>query len=112
MPRIKTESLQPGMIVASDVKNIDTMLLIPAGCALTERQIDILQAWGAGELDVQAYETGQDSGDPLEKLSPEVVERLSAEVKALFWKPEDGDPVFEEVFKLMRQRRARKALAK
>jgi hypothetical protein len=29
--RIKSEALQPGMVVARDVKNIDGMLLAPSG---------------------------------------------------------------------------------
>jgi hypothetical protein len=54
MIRVKSEALQPGMIVARDVKNIDGMLLAPLGCQLSERQIDILQAWGVVEVEVEA----------------------------------------------------------
>jgi hypothetical protein len=69
MPRIKTESLQEGMVVSCDVKNIDNMLLIPAGCNLTERQINILQAWGVAEIDIQDSKALEDA-DPLAKLAP------------------------------------------
>ena len=72
MPRIKTESLQTGMVVASDVKNLDSMLLIPAGCALTERQISILQAWGIGEVEVETAANVEEP-DPLSRLAPEVL---------------------------------------
>ena len=37
-----------------DVKNIDDMLLIPAKTLLSGRQINILKAWGVGEIDVEA----------------------------------------------------------
>ena len=95
------------MVVVSDVKNMDDMLLIPAGCALTERQISILQAWGVEEIDVQHAGDIEDA-DPLAKLSPEVVARMTQEVKDRFWQPDDSNPVFVEVCRLMVRRRARK----
>jgi hypothetical protein len=105
MPRIKTELLQAGMVVLSDVKNIDGMLLIPAKGTLSERQINILQAWGVAEIDVTDSETISDP-DPLAKLSPEELSRLTQEVKSRFWRPDESNPVFAEIFKLMLQRRA------
>ena len=95
------------MTVVTDVKNMDDMLLIPAGCTLTERQINILQAWGVEEIDVQNAGAAEDA-DPLRKLSPEAVAKLTAEVQALFWQPDEASPVYAEICKLMLQRRARK----
>jgi hypothetical protein len=105
MPRVKTELLQAGMLVASDVKNIDNMLLIPAGAELTERHIGILQAWGVTDVEVQAS-AGAEDADPLAKLPPEVVARLTAEIKGRFWQADESDPVYLEVVKLILQRRA------
>jgi hypothetical protein len=111
MPRIKTDSLQEGMVVANDVKNIDNMLLIPSGCNLTERQIDILQAWGVAEIDIQSTSAVEDA-DPLAKLSPEEVAKLTDEVRSRFWQPDDANPVFAEIFALILRRRAYKACLK
>ena len=108
MPRAKTDTLTEGMIVAADVMNIDNMLLIPAGSALTERQISILQAWGVDEIDVQGSPT-LEAADPMAALSPEEVAKLSDEVRGLFWHADDSNPVFQVIFKAMLQRRARKA---
>ena len=95
------------MTVACDVKNIDSMLILPAGGVLTERQIDILRAWGVEEIDVQLSAEVQEEGDPLAKLTPESVAKMTAELKARFWKPDETQPAFQELFKLMLQRRAR-----
>ncbi len=111
MPRIKTELLQEGMVVSKDVTNIDNMLLIPNGCKLSARQIGILQAWGVTEIEVQADGAGEDT-DPIAQLSPEKLERLTAELRAQFWKPDDADPVFAEIFKLMLKRNAGRPLPK
>ena len=108
MPRIKTELLEEGMVVVTDVKNMDEMLLIPAGSTLTERQINILQAWGIEEIEVQQAK-GEADADPLARLSPDTVAKWSAEIKGRFWQPDDENPVFAAVFKLMLQRRARKS---
>ena len=107
MPRIKTELLEEDMVVASDVKNIDNMLLIPAGCSLTGRQISILQAWGVAEIDVRGTPAVEDA-DLLAVLPPEIVARITAEIKNLFFYPDESNPIFVEVFKLMLQRHARR----
>jgi hypothetical protein len=106
MAKIKIDSIKEGMVVVSDVKNIDNMLLIPAGCTLSGRQINILNAWGVGEVDVVASETEEDT-DIMTKLPPEELEKLSAEVKSRFWKVDESNPVFMEIFILILQRRVR-----
>ena len=104
MPKIKIEQAKEGMVVSSDVKNVDSMLLVPAGCALSERQINILNAWGVTELEVMVAE-GCDPANPLAGLSAEELQRLTAEVRARFWKVDEHNPVFLEIFKLALQRR-------
>ena len=111
MPRIKTDSLQAGMLLTGDVKNLDNMLLLPAGTALNERQIGILQAWGVTEVEVGPTEGSAGGLGSLEKLSPDVAARLRADVRALFWQLDESCPIQGEVFKLALQRRADKHLA-
>ena len=94
------------MVVAADVKNIDNMLLIPAGCTLTERQLNILKAWGVDEIEVENCQTAEDA-DPLAKFAPEEVARMADEIKSRFWQPAEAEPVFAEIVKLMLHRHAR-----
>ena len=107
MPRIKTEQLKEGMIVVGDVKNIDDMLLIPAGAKLTSRQIGILQAWGVLEIDVARGDAG-DNSDPVAKLSPEALAKATEKTRALFWKLDDTDPACAEIFRLVLRRRVKR----
>lgn len=104
MSRIKTEQLKEGMVVVTDVKNMDDMLLIPAGAKLTSRQIGILQSWGVLEIEVKLAE-GMGDTDIVSKLAPEALAKLTAETRAIFWRPDDKDPVFAETFKLLVRRR-------
>ena len=39
-------------------------------------------------------------------MAPELIEKMSQELRATFWKPDDADPVFTELFKMMLRRRA------
>jgi len=109
MPRIKIASLRAGMVVANDVKNIDDMLLIPAGCVLSERQINILQAWGVAEIEVQNSEAIAEA-NPLKRLTPERAEKEAAEIKSRFWSADESNPVHMEIFNLILNRRAAKIL--
>ena len=69
MVRVKSEALQPGMIVARDIKNIDGMRCWRRpGCELSERQINIrLQAWGVTDVEIEA---GQEMAAALDPAGP------------------------------------------
>jgi hypothetical protein len=98
------------MVVTGDVRNLDNMLLIPAGCALSERHINILCAWGIAEIQVEACEAAEDSRDLLQELPPGRLEQLTQELAATFWEPVDKGPVQQEVFNLVLRRQAKRAL--
>ena len=98
------------MVVAHDVKNIDGMLLAPSGCQLSERQINILQAWGVTEVEVEAGEEMAKAHDPLSQLPPETLAKITADLRARFWKPDDFGPAPAEIFRLMLLRQARHIL--
>ena len=95
------------MQVASDVTNIDGMLLIPAGCELTERQIGILQTWGVDEVEISG-DAGQEESDPLAEVPPETLAAWTAEIKGRFWQADESNPLFQETVKLLLLRRARR----
>jgi hypothetical protein len=107
MPKLKIERLREGMVVAVDVQNMDQMLLLPAGCVLAEKHIGILEAWGVTDVEVVAADDSADDGDPLAKLPPEELARLTAETKARFWQLDETSPVPMEIFQLILRRAAR-----
>ena len=98
------------MVVARDIKNIDGMLLAPSGCQLSERQIDILQAWGVVEVEVEAGEEMARAHDPLAQLPPATLARITADLRARYWEPDGFGPVPAEIFKLMLLRQAKRIL--
>lgn len=112
MPKAKLESLQPGMVVTADVKNMDDMLLIPAGCTLTEKHINILQSWGIPEVQVETAGTAEDNSDPLQRLAPEALAKITAELKEKYWHFDDKNQVEVEVFNLVLRRKAKQLAGK
>ncbi len=110
MPIVKLEGLKEGMIVSSDVRNLDHMLLIPAGCPLSGRQISILSSWGISEIQVEAGPGAEDPTDLLQRLAPEKLEEITGALTAIFWEPPDASPVQQEVFNLALRRRAAQVL--
>jgi hypothetical protein len=110
MPKVKIASVSEGMVVTADVKNMDNMLLIPAGCVVTEKHINILNAWGITEVPVESGGTAEVSGDILEQLPPETLEQTRRELSAIFWEPIDKNPVQAETFDLVLRRKARQII--
>ncbi len=112
MPQIRLDQLTEDMVAASDIKNMDGMLLVPTGSALTPRQIGILRSWGISHVDVLGAQAGEVPDDPLLRLSPEEVGRMTAELKSCFWNFDDANPVQHRVFQYVLRRQARLRLAR
>lgn len=108
MARVKTGQLKAGMVVAAEVMNMDNVLLLPAGCLLSDKHIEILQAWGIPEIQVEAAEGLEESDDPLARLPPEEAQRLTEETRALFYQLNEKEPAHLEVFNFILRRRARR----
>lgn len=107
MPKIKVESLREGMQVTEEVKNMDNMLLIPTGCVITERHVNLLNAWGIAEVQVKSLGEADEPADPLQRLPAEVVAKLTEETKQIFWEAADKNPIQAETFNLALRRKAR-----
>jgi hypothetical protein len=100
--------LQEGVVLSAEVKNLDGMLLLPAGCTLAAKHIEMLQAWGINEVQVDTADGVSEPADPLARLTPQETQRLTEETRGLFWHLDEANPVQQEIFNLILQRRARK----
>jgi hypothetical protein len=107
MSKVKLATVREGMVVTADIKNMDHMLLIPAGCVLTEKLIDVLHTWGIAEVQLESDATVEDSGDILQELPAEILEQTRSELTRIFWDPIDKSPVQAEAFDLVLRRKAR-----
>jgi hypothetical protein len=106
MTKVRTEALREGMVAAAEVRNMDDMLLLPAGCPLTQRHIRILQTWGVPEVLVADRGAPEEEHDPLRRLGPEALARLEGEVQRRFWDLDPANPAQRELVRLTLRRQA------
>lgn len=106
MPKIKIENLREGMVVAKEVKNMEDMLLLPVGCELRSKHIEILQSWGITDVEVQACTGFEEPVDPVQLLPQKVSARLETELRNRFWNFDPANPIQREVFQLALKRQA------
>ena len=69
MPKvISVEDLEPGLVLAKDVKNIKGLSLIKKGALLEEKHAKILKRWGIASIEVSdGEEELKDGGASLEE---------------------------------------------
>lgn len=90
---------------------MDNMLLVSAGCVITDKLIGILSAWGISDVEVQACDGVEEAGDILQQLPAETLKELSTGLESIFWEAIDSSPVQKEAFKLALRRKAKQVLA-
>lgn len=110
MPRVKLDNLKEGMIVSSNVMNMDDMLLLPAGAELSARSIKLLRTWGIAELEVEACGESEEVVDPLALVAPDVLRRLDLELRQVFFKLDESVAIHQAIFKLALVRKVKSYL--
>jgi hypothetical protein len=66
-----------------------------------------LQAWGVTEVEIESTVESEAAADPFAKIPPELLASMTAELKALFWQPDETSPVYTEILRLMLLRRVK-----
>jgi hypothetical protein len=100
MGKIAVDSLEPGMVLASDVHDRTGRLLLGAGIELTPKHLVIFRTWGVEAADIE----GVDEYAALSPLPPEISEETLRETEAslapLFEASNPEHPVMRELIRL------------
>ena len=107
MAKVKVENLEPGMIAGADVKNLDGMLLMPAGGELSERHIRILNTWGIAEVAVRTDDQAEDEAAARRPVPAEASPARVRELKARFYQFEETNAVQQEILRLLLRRQTK-----
>ncbi len=105
MGLIRTENLEPGMVLADDVLDVNGWLLLTAGTKLTSSHIRNFVAREVVLVGVDGVSQGSVDQKHLAALAPEELQKLQDENEARFRHNDLTDPFIEEVLRLSLIRR-------
>lgn len=108
---IHLNHIRPGMVVASDVKNLDSMVLFPSGYTLTEKHLLLLRAWGVTEVDVKGVGDQKLHEKVLEKLDPKILAHAEIQANDLFHHAGLKHSMLKELYSLCTTRKAQRIKA-
>ncbi|MFZ5807077.1 MAG: hypothetical protein ACOY3I_07720 [Verrucomicrobiota bacterium] len=103
MPKIDAENAEVGMVLASDVQNLNGQLLMPKGMALAEKHLWLLKTWGIQHIDIISKEGAVSAAN--QELSEEEIRRYTPGLREIFGGAEENDLWMQELFKLCLERK-------
>jgi len=95
---VPTDKLEPGKILAEEVRDINGRLLLARGNEIGENHIRIFKIWGVSEVTVEGPAQGNDKFEP--EISPEIFEQIRETVKDLFQHTDQEHPLVKKIFNL------------
>ena len=83
MGQINTENLEEGMVLLSDVKS-GNQILLAKGVSLTNKHINIFKSWGVSSVEVEGGSEQDLTNQKIQELSPAEKKRLEADLTERF----------------------------
>ncbi|MDA1109181.1 MAG: hypothetical protein O3A78_05105 [Nitrospinae bacterium] len=107
---VRTSDLQPGMVVARDVKDLHGRLLVPAGAKTSAKHLNVLKIWGVSEVFINGDSKLEKKADPLDALDPRQRKQIEEEMQTLFCRHDLNDPVIKELMDICIHRKLNTSL--
>jgi len=111
MGSLSVDFLEPGMVLARDVRASSGLVLLGAGVEISERHIQIFRSWGVGEVEVEGVDPAAHNTQFLLKLDAGKRAQLEQELDRLFQHNDPLDPVIEELRRICLTRESAKLAA-
>jgi hypothetical protein len=108
---LNVNDLKVGMILAQSAMNKNGTVILGQGSVVTEKHITSFKTWGVTEVDVEGIDSEQLVREEMEALSKDVVASIERELGELF-PPFEGNPVMEEIYKIVQKIRLRQAASR
>ncbi len=106
MAIVNIDYLKPGMILNSDVKDINGRLLLTGGTELIEKHLCIFRAWGVTEADIQGLTDQDVEAFVTGKIDPLILEKAEKDLSEIFRHTDCNHPAIKELFRLCVLRKA------
>ena len=102
---VYTNKLEPGMVVADAVRDVNGRLLLGQGNRIEESHIRIFKIWGITEVNVHGEVGVEDSPEP--HIRPELIEKIKDKTTRIFGLVDIDHPAIKEIFRLSVDYRSR-----
>lgn len=101
MPKLTIDALEPGMILAKDLKTSEGRMLLPRGAMITDVHIRTCRVWGIVEADIHG-DDDEKSAEPtsLSDLDPQVLDACKIMAAQRFVLNPSSHPAVKEMAKL------------
>jgi hypothetical protein len=100
MGMINLDDVQPGMVLAQDVKDRAGRVLLTANTELTEGHIKIFKKWGILSADIEGVSREEVATNELRAMDPAAVEEARTKAEKLFSHADTSHPAMKELFML------------
>lgn len=95
MTKIKVKELEPGMTLSADVHDQHGRFLLGKDCQLTEKHLQVLNAWGVISIEVVGENLSINPG--LNDVSSENYQAIDEQVKTRFVHNDMNHPFIKEL---------------
>ena len=93
MRQVGVRAVEPGMVLARDVRNFQGQVLLRAGVIIDPRHLGILKAWGVERLDIEDAAVREGSA----AMAPSLVVAAAAIVRDRLRRSDLGHPLVAEI---------------
>lgn len=100
MTIVKLKNLKAGMVLASNIKDLNGSILLKTGSAITEKHIKIFRSWGITEADIKDKTKENTEAIVSQNLNSEILAKAESEVIYLFRHANHSHPVIKELYNL------------
>ncbi len=112
MGRVNIDSLEPGMVLASDLLTPEGRFLLPKGSVLQDTAIKTCKAWGVRQADIHGLDQEQLNDARLAQFDPEHLEQSRVLLTPLFRCANADHPAMAEIIRIALERTARQLTEK
>lgn len=109
MGRIHLDCVTPGMVLNSDVRDLNGTLLAASGSAVSEKHLYIFRAWGITEADIRDVTQEEVQSPENAAVDPQVLRWARAALRELFRRTDQTHPAIRELFRVCALRTAKHA---
>jgi predicted transcriptional regulator len=107
MGQINIADIRPGMVLATDVRDRNSRVLLTAGNELTDKHIKIFKMWGVTEADIQGVAHEDVEAQEAAALDPELLRKADLVTQELFTHAGSEHSAIKELVRLSTMRRVR-----